>query len=658
MIFLTNVAKFYNGKPLFHEANVSVTRGDKIGLIGPNGAGKSTILGMMEGTVTTDQGEVSVEKKARMGVLHQELIQGRDNPILEEVMNISDDLQRTRERLAELEIEMARFADSPEQIAVVVEEHGRLLHEFERYEGYTLEARGRKILQGLGFRPEDMDRRWSEFSGGWRMRVALAKILLAEPDVLLLDEPTNHLDLDSLLWVEEYLAGFKGALVLVSHDRAFLNRLVTRIIEIDRGKVTSYTGDYDEFERNKQMQDDVLVSAYKNQQEKIKKIEKFVAQNRVKARSASRAQSRLKMLDKMEIVQPPTQARTVKFTFPQPPPSGRRSLEITNLAKRYGDNVVYDGFNWAVERGERIGFVGPNGAGKSTLLKIIADVIPYDSGELRYGHQVTKGYFAQHQSETLNSELTVLLEAYTSASNITEQDARNLLGAFLFSGDDVHKKVKVLSGGEKSRLALVKILLNPPNLLLMDEPTNHLDISSCEILEEGLKKFSGTLLLITHDRRLMNSVCTGILEIEHGTAEAYLGGYEDYLYKKRLMESGQDAEPEASVEAPRAPTPIESRESRKERKRREAEARAALNKSQAPIRKELQTIERDLALQEARKSEIEGILADPESYSDRERIKPLVEESHIVTQRIKTLESRWEELQLEIEPAEQALNSV
>jgi ATP-binding cassette subfamily F protein 3 len=656
LIFLTNVAKFFNGKPLFQDASISIHRGDRVGIIGPNGAGKSTILGMMEGVITPDAGEVSIEKKIRMGVLRQELVQGNDGPILQEVINVSDELREIRERLAVIEKEMANLSEQSEDAESLIEEHGRLLHEFERYDGYTLESRALKVLKGLGFQPEDERRRWSEFSGGWRMRVALAKILLAEPDVLLLDEPTNHLDLESLLWVEEYLTGFKGALVLISHDRAFLNRLVTRIVEVSRGKVTSYSGNYDDYERTRQMQEDVLLAAYKNQQEKIKRIEKFINQNRVKARTASRAQSRIKMLEKIERVDPPPQTKTLKFTFPKSPPSGRRVLEIADLKKRYGKITVYDGFSLNVERGDRIGLVGPNGAGKSTLMKIMAGVVKHDGGMVKYGHLVKPGYFAQHLYESLNSDRTVLEEAYSVSPGLQEQEARNLLGAFLFSGDDVFKKVKVLSGGEKSRLALTKILLAPPNLLLMDEPTNHLDIPSCEILEEGLKKFDGTLVLITHDRRLMNNICTGILEIEKGRQEYFLGNYDDYQYKKNLT---AQAAAEAPIQQPvivePEPDSDSRKESRKDRKRREAQSRIALFKKQAPIREQIEKIEKQLALKEARKKEIEALMADPEIYGKREIIVPLLEEDPALAKEIMRLEARWEELQSQLEEIEKSV---
>lgn len=654
MIFLSNVSKFFNGKPLFREVNISVHRGDRTGIVGPNGAGKSTILGMMEGVMTPDEGEVSIEKRIRLGVLRQELIQGNDGPILHEVMNISDEVEQIRERLKSLEKEMSRLSEHSEDAEAIIEEHGRLQHEFEGYGGYTLEARALKVLAGLGFKPEDVHRRWSEFSGGWRMRVALAKILLAEPDALLLDEPTNHLDLESLLWVEDYLTGFKGALVLVSHDRAFLNRLVNRIVEVDRGKVSIYSGNYDQYETTRQMQDDVLVAAYKNQQEKIKHIQKFIDQNRVKARTASRAQSRLKMLDKIERVEPPTRARTLKFAFPQPQQSGRRVLEISGLVKRYGPKTVYDDFSLNVERGDRIGLVGPNGAGKSTLMKIMAGAISYDEGIVKYGYNVKPGYFAQHQSENLNTDRSVLEEAYSASPGITEQEVRSLLGAFLFSGDDVFKKVKVLSGGEKSRLALTKILLSPPNFLLMDEPTNHLDIPSCEILEEGLKKYSGTLVLITHDRRLMNNICTGILEIDAGTAEHYIGNYDDYQYKKKL--TVEQAEETPAVQA--APVERDDQEtqgeSRKERKRREAQNRIALFKRQAPIKQEIQQIEKLLEAKEARKKEIENLMADPSIYEKKEVVMPLLEEDPVLAKEIKGLESRWEELQAQLEEIEKS----
>jgi ATP-binding cassette subfamily F protein 3 len=565
-------------------------------------------------------------------------------------------VRNIRRRLRELQQQLSTLSDYDEEAEELVEEHGRLQHDFEVYDGYTLEARALKVLRGLGFRQEDSNRRWSEFSGGWRMRVALAKILLAEPDVLLLDEPTNHLDLESLLWVEEYLTGFKGALVLVSHDRAFLNKLVTRIVEVDRSKATVFTGNYDDYERSRLMQEEITLAAYKNQQEKIKRIQKFIDQNRVKARTASRAQSRVKMLEKIERVEAPARTKTIKFTFPQPPPSGRRVLEITDLTKRYGPRTVYEGFTLSVDRGERVGLVGPNGAGKSTLLKIMADVLPYEGGTVKFGHSVTPGYFAQHQSENLQSERTALEEAYSVCSGVPEQEVRNLLGAFLFSGDDVYKKVKVLSGGEKSRLALTKILLAPPNLLLMDEPTNHLDISSCEILEQGLKNYPGTLVLITHDRRLMNAICTAILEIDEGKAEYYHGNYDDYQYKKKLMEE----ETPEWVPTPMKPVASMSeassrKESRKDRKRREAQSRIELSRKQQPIRDEIRSIERELEGKESRRREIEVLLADPATYSDREAVVPLLEEGPILKKKIKDLEARWEELQQQLEEIEKSV---
>ncbi len=658
MIFLSNVAKFYNGKPLFENVNISVHRGDRIGMVGPNGAGKSTLLGMMEGVITPDAGEISIEKRIRMGVLHQELIQGHDGPILEEVMNISDELRDIRERLGQLERGMAQLSENSANVETIVEEHGRLLHEFERFNGYTLEARALKVLQGLGFQPGDEKRRWSEFSGGWRMRVALAKILLAEPDALLLDEPTNHLDLESLLWVEEYLANYKGALLLVSHDRDFLNKLVNRIIEVNRGKATLYTGSFDDYERNKEVQEDVLESAFKNQQEKIKRIQKFIDQNRVKARTASRVQSRVKMLEKMEKVELPPRPKTIKFNFPQPPPSGRRVLEITDLVKRFDSREVYRGFSFNVQHQDRIGLVGPNGAGKSTLLKIMGGVLPYEGGTVKLGHNVLVGYFAQHQSESLTTARSVLEEAFSVSPGIPEQEVRNLLGAFLFSGDDVFKRVKVLSGGEKSRLALVKILLAPPNFLLMDEPTNHLDIPSCEILEEGLKRYTGTLVMITHDRRLMNTVCNAILEIRDGNAEHFFGNYEDYQYKKKLMENSEEIDPLppiASTVTKIAET--SSVESRKDRKRKEAQNRIALSRRQAPIKAEITDVEKQMDRNELRLREIENLMADPANYENKNLILPLVQESAELTDEVKRLEARWEELQTQLEETENKVMS-
>lgn len=656
MIFLNNVAKFFNGKPLFEQVNLSIHRGDRVGIVGPNGAGKSTILGMMEGVISPDEGDVSIEKRIRMGVLHQELIRGNDGPILEEIMNVSDELREIKISLSRLEQQMEILSEDSNDAESLLEQHGRLQSEFERYQGYTLEARALKVLQGLGFDQDDSRRRWSEFSGGWRMRVALAKILLAEPDILLLDEPTNHLDLESLLWVEDYLIGFKGAMVLVSHDRAFLNRLISKVVEAERGKVSLYTGNYDDYDRNRQMQEDVLLASFKNQQEKIKRIQQFINRNRVKARTASRVQSRVKMLDKMELVEPPQRPKSLKFKFPQPSHSGRRVLEIRDLAKSFGNKTVYSGLNFTVQRGDRVGLVGPNGAGKSTLMKIMAGVLPYDNGTATYGHLVKPGYFAQHQYETLNSDLTVLEEAYSASPKIPEQDVRNLLGAFLFSGDDVLKKVKVLSGGERSRLALTKILLNPPNFLLMDEPTNHLDISSCEILEDGLKKFEGTLVLITHDRRLMNGICTGILEIDGGGTEYFLGNYDDYRQKKLQIDLEQL---ETSVQRPVPPAneivDDTTRGSRKERKRREAQNRMALSRIQAPIKEEIRRLEKQIEVKETRRKEIETLLSDQSVCTQRDRVVPLLAEEPVLARDIKELETQWEALQTRLEEAENRL---
>lgn len=599
--------------------------------------------------MTPDEGKVTIEKKVRMGVLQQELIPGDSRPILHEVMDVSDRLSHIRERLVDLEQRMGGLSENSGELRAALEQHGRLQHEFESCGGYSLEARALKVLQGLGFQPEDATRSWDEFSGGWRMRVALGKILLAEPDLLLLDEPTNHLDLESLLWLEGYLSGFGGAMVIVSHDRAFLNRLVKKIIVVEQGRVATYTGNYETYEQNRRMQEKVLQAAYKNQQEKIKRIQKFIDQNRVKARTASRVQSRVKMLNKIERIELPSAHKTVNFGFPQPARSGRRVVEITDLVKRFDDITVYDGFSLVVHRQDRIALVGPNGAGKSTLLKIIGGILPYEAGTVKYGHHVKTGYFAQHQLESLTPDWTSLEEAASASPGTTEQEVRNLLGAFLFSGDDVHKKVKVLSGGEKSRLALAKLLLAPPNLLLMDEPTNNLDIPACEILEEALKKFEGTLILITHDRRMMNEICTGILEIDKGHAEFYLGSYDDYLHEKRQPKSNQtDVAVTAPSTVPERMQPSREKESRKDRRRREAENRKALLKQRAPLAKEIRRIEEQLQRKEERSKAIQELMADPQTYANRELILPLLEEEPELAKEIRALEARWEELQIRL----------
>lgn len=652
MIYLNNIAKYFNGAPLFQKVNVSVNRGDRIGLVGPNGAGKSTLLGLMDGSVSPDEGEVTIEKKIRMGILQQELVAGNETPIIDEVTNFSEELRLIKERLENSERKLEGLNEDSEDMDALVQEHGALQMEFERYDGYSLEARAMKVLNGLGFKPEDAFRTWAEFSGGWRMRVALAKILLADPDILLLDEPTNHLDLESLIWVEQYLSEFKGALALVSHDRAFLNKLVTKIMEVEGGKVTQYGGNFDTYETTKAAQEQVQMAAYRNQQEKVKRIQKFIDQNRVKARTASRAQSRIKMLEKLETVEAPKSVKTVKFTFPQPAQTGKRVLEISGLKKSYGDIKVYDRFNLAMDRGDRIAFVGPNGAGKSTLMKLIAGIIEPDQGEIKFGHHVRPGYFAQHQYENLSIERTALQEAMSARPGATEQEARTLLGAFLFSGDDVHKRVKVLSGGEKSRLALTKIMLAPPNLLLMDEPTNHLDIPSCEMLEQALEQYSGTLVLITHDRRLMNRVCTSILEIDKGYAELFLGNYDDYLYKKKLIEQEEktlEAQSSSEQRVYDHGDDGDSKVSKKDRKREQARRRQEAARLTGPIRAEIAEIEKELEFKEARVRRIREQMADPENYENKDVILPLLEEEPALSKEIRSLEKRWEELQTKLE---------
>jgi ATP-binding cassette subfamily F protein 3 len=645
------VAKFFSGAPLFQKVNVSVNRGDRIGLVGPNGAGKSTLLGLMEGTVTPDEGEVTVEKRVRMGILQQELVAGSDTPIIDEVTNFSRELQEIKERLQISQEKLENLKEDSEDMESLVREHGELQMEFERYDGYALEAKAMKVLNGLGFKTGDAYRTWAEFSGGWRMRVALAKILLADPDLLLLDEPTNHLDLESLIWVEQYLAEFKGALVLVSHDRTFLNKLVSKIFEVQGGKITAYSGNFDTYEDTKQTQEQVQWAAYKNQREKVKRIQKFIDQNRVKARTASRAQSRIKMLEKLETVEAPRSVKTLKFNFPQPKPSGKRALEIKGLKKSYGDITVYNGLNLHMDRGDRIAFIGPNGAGKSTLMKLIAGVIKRDEGEIKFGHHVEMGYFAQHQSENLSPERSALEEALSARPGCSEQEARTLLGAFLFSGDDVYKKVRVLSGGEKSRLALTKIMLAPPNLLLMDEPTNHLDIPSCEMLEQAMEQYTGTLVLITHDRSLMNKVCTSILEIDEGHAELFPGNYDDYTHKKKLMEKEEKVAPEERSEepAPGSGNNDNQKVSKKSLKRKQADQRRERARIIGPIKARIKEIENELESKEARIKEIRDKMAEPGNYENKELILPLLEEEPVLSKQIRSLEEKWEELQTQLE---------
>ncbi|MEX2147244.1 MAG: ABC-F family ATP-binding cassette domain-containing protein, partial [Candidatus Rokuibacteriota bacterium] len=542
------MSKGYGGQTVLREVTWRIAERERIGLVGPNGAGKTTMCRILAGIEEPDEGRVSRPRHVTVGYLAQEVAGSTAGSVLAEALGGFEDVW-TIER--EMEEVAAALEGSPTE--ALTERYGELQHRFDALGGYRLETAARSILTGLGFTTADLARPLAEFSGGWRMRAALARLLLMAPSLLLLDEPTNHLDLESLGWLENFLAGYDGTVVVVSHDRYFLNRMVTSIADLSPAGITVYPGDYDEYLVEREARKQLLEAQARNQAKRIAEIERFIDRFRYQATKARQVQSRIKMLDKVERIELDGVTRRIHFAFPEPPRTGRRVASLRGIHKAYGTNVVYDGMQFEVERGDRVALVGDNGAGKSTLLKILAGTLPFDRGERALGPHVAVHYYAQHQLDALTAGNTVLEEIIAAAPQLPHTRLRAILGAFLFSGDAVDKQVTVLSGGEKARLALAKMLVRPAALLCLDEPTNHLDLGSREVLENALAVFPGTIVFISHDRYFINAISTSIVEVAHGVLTRYLGSYDDYLAAKALPASAPP--PVSAAASARAPSP-------------------------------------------------------------------------------------------------------
>jgi ATP-binding cassette subfamily F protein 3 len=541
MIHLTNITKQYGQRVLYKDASFQIRPGDKIGLVGPNGAGKTTIFRVIMKEEGVDGGTVSIEGKTVIGYFSQDVGEMKGRSALEEVKAGAGKVSDLAAKLAKMEKQLEDSAINPisdDAMAELLEKYGEAQLEFEQRGGYDLDARAKEILTGLGIGPGDYDRPVESFSGGWKMRIALSKILALMPDVLLMDEPTNHLDMESIIWLEEWLKNFKGSLVMTSHDREFMNRIVTRIIEVANKSITVYSGNYEFYLREREIRKEQLLAAHQKQQDMLAKEEEFIARFAARASHAAQVQSRVKKLDKIERIEIPAEEKVMAFDFPNPPRSGNEVVQMKALGKQYPlengkTKSVFGGVSGVVKRLDKVAVVGVNGAGKSTLLKIMAGQTEPTDGNCTIGASVRMGYFSQHALEVLNPDKTIFDEIHDRIPDATIGFVRNLLGAFLFSGDDVYKKIGVLSGGEKSRVVLATILATPVNFLILDEPTNHLDIKSREILLEALKNFDGTVVLVSHDRHFLKAVANRVFEVDHGEMRVFEGNFQYYMDQKQ-----------------------------------------------------------------------------------------------------------------------------
>lgn len=624
MLSINNLSYYIGGRTIYENASLHIRPNDKIGLIGLNGSGKTTLLRLINGEYTPDGGLISKRNDCTVGFLNQDLLSYESS---DTILNVA---MQAFEKELEIGAKIDRILDEMEKnySEKLVHDLAVLQEQFEALEGYALKAKAEEILEGIGFSTEDLSRPLKEFSGGWRMRVMLAKLLLEQPSLLMLDEPTNHLDLPSIQWVENYLRAYNGAVIVVSHDRNFLNNAATKIVEVADYQLVGYEGNYNYYLNEKALRDEIQRNAYENQQQKIKQTEQFINRFRAKATKARQVQSRVKALERMEKISEAVDNNPlVNISFNVIKQPGRTVVEMKNLSKSYGNIDIFRNTYARIERGDKIALIGANGKGKSTLLRIINGNEPAQ-GEILEGYNVAQGFYAQHQLEALNIENDIIEELKQAGSGKTEQELRTILGCFLFSGDDVYKKIKTLSGGEKSRVALAKTLISEANFLILDEPTNHLDMQSVNILIQALQQYKGTFVIVSHDRQLISETATKIWYIEDKELKEYPGSYEEFDYWLRKKK------PQEKI--------VASAPAKKETPTVQDDELKELRKNYKKIEKEVSELEASIFEMEQNKEEIERALMEPDSYNDSDVMQSLNNDYRKVTQKLEELNKLWE----------------
>jgi ATP-binding cassette subfamily F protein 3 len=642
VLTISNLRRSFGGQVVFDGASWFVGRDERVGLVGANGSGKSTLLRLIAGLDQPDDGLIVCPKGTTVGYLPQDGLSAGGRSVLGEALDAFAEVVELERECRRLEEELAHASPEDPGYAAIFDAYTRARERWDAEGSYDHESEALKVLGGLGFAAADAGRDAAEFSGGWQMRLALAKLLLRRPDVLLLDEPTNHLDLEARNWLESFLVTYPGTVILVAHDHYFLDVTVNRITEVRRGKLTDYSTNYSRYLEEREERHTRELQAYEDQREEIERIESFISRFRYQASKAALVQSRVKQLERIERLPPPDGGPpAIHFRFPPCERSGRVVLELQRAAKRYGDLVVYDGIDLSIERGRRVALVGPNGAGKSTLIKLLAGVEPLSSGSRRLGHNVTLGYFAQDQAESLDAERTVLEEATAAAPSQLVPEVRSLLGAFLFSGDSVQKRVKVLSGGERSRLALAKLLFRPSNCLLLDEPTNHLDLVAKDVLLEALQGYGGTVVLVAHDRHLLDRLPEEVIEVGAGHAVRYLGNYEDYLRQKEAGTAGATTFPSAAAED----NDVGSPRARSDGGRADREEERRLAREVARARREVEKIEGAIAEKENEIAELGALINQPDFYATHDNPQAVFSRYARLKREVESLYGKLERLE-------------